>query len=141
MSKTRTQAIDWEEIFSSDISEKGLSSKIYEGILNLNNEKMINPIKNWQRKWAVASLEKIHRWQIACKTAQHHVSIGNCKFKQRDTSAHLLACLKFEHREHQMLTRMEESRNSQSLLAESQNDTDTKGQFCRVYKTKYTLTI
>ena len=37
----------WENIFVNDISDKGLTSKIYEELTCLNNQEAINLIKKW----------------------------------------------------------------------------------------------
>lgn len=39
-------ATDWENMFVKHISNKGHSPRIYEDILQLNNKKRDNPIKN-----------------------------------------------------------------------------------------------
>ena len=52
--RMRRQAIDRERIFSKDICDKGLLSKIYEELLKLNYKKTSNLIKKWGRSFKMA---------------------------------------------------------------------------------------
>ena len=49
ISKTKRQPKEWEKIFANNISDKGLVSEIYKGLIKLNTQKPNDPVKKWAR--------------------------------------------------------------------------------------------
>ena len=47
ISGTKRHPTVWENIFVNDISDKGLTFKIYKELTCLNTQKANNPIKKW----------------------------------------------------------------------------------------------
>ena len=59
-SKVKRQPSEWEKIIANERTDKGLVSKIYKQLIQLNTRETNNPIKKWEKRPKQTFLQRRH---------------------------------------------------------------------------------